>query len=131
MSWSNSLTAGDIGAFHADAYSLKPVPFKAYVMLVMRMRRHGPIPFDDHILAPIAGCGSKVWTATVWPTLAPLFVVEDGLLRHPAIMVAPPVKQAPRADRSVQARNAANARWAQATRAAAEPELPALPRWPQ
>jgi uncharacterized protein YdaU (DUF1376 family) len=110
MAWIMRLEREDLGDLQMELHGMGPRAKVAYLEIIMRMRRYGPIPVDDRLLAGIAGVGLKSWTDRIFPAVAHLFEwTEDNYLVHPGIEGAKASPAQPTA-RQVSARNAARVR---------------------
>jgi chromosomal replication initiator protein len=109
MSWAALLDAHAFGDLQADLQGVPARAGIAYVHLMARLGRVGPVPFEDVVLAAVAGVGLKTWTNRIWPMIRHLFDVEDGYLCHPGIDGAHAVPAGPTA-RQASASHAARTR---------------------
>jgi chromosomal replication initiator protein len=109
MSWAALLDARAFGDLQADLQGMPARAGIAYVHLMARLGRVGPVPFEDGVLAAVAGVGLKTWANKIWPMIRHLFDVEDGYLCHPGIDGAQAVPAGP-SPRQASASHAARTR---------------------
>jgi uncharacterized protein YdaU (DUF1376 family) len=69
----------------SDTYTLSDGEFGAYTRILFALWRHkGVLPFDDRVLAKVAGSTRKTWPSR-WAAIAGYFVVADGFISHARI----------------------------------------------
>jgi uncharacterized protein YdaU (DUF1376 family) len=84
-----SLSPAQLADFSSATGRLSTRGVGAFLILVTRIQGHGPVPFDDRLLAGIVWCGVKTWTTRIWPEIAHLFDVEDGLVSYGVTQIGP------------------------------------------
>jgi hypothetical protein len=113
MTWVNGLTLDEVNGLVADSYPFEAKTFRAFMLIMARLRVYGSLPVDDRSMASIAGCTRHWWANRAWPALRELFeVTEEGRLYHPGVrsMREQPTPGEDDAERAARAaRNQANA----------------------
>ncbi|MCW3481071.1 YdaU family protein [Neisseriaceae bacterium JH1-16] len=115
-----------LGDYLAETGRLSTEQHGAYLLLLLDYWRNGPLPDENEVLAQVTRLSLGDWLVHRL-ALEPLFVVRDGVWRHPRLDEEH-AKASTHAERSQErARRAAEARWGPArTAQAAEGNADAL-----